>query len=403
MKRLFCILFSVLLLIASFSNSAFASTADTGTDSEDGKASVSDSTSVTIFGKRAKAEVYGTVIHVDENGKVMLQLRCFAELSGRNFSSDVTNGATVSTDSESITFSETEFTKDGKSEKLAVSGVILGGELMISTDDLGNIFNLAVEYNAEKDRISVKAAKVKETAVDNAQSNNAKSKNEGSAFLTVLSAMNKGFLSTLKLFAVTLLGALPLGLLISLGSMSKFKPLRWLMRFLVWIIRGTPLMLQLLIIFYIPGMVMEGGSPWPSGESGRFMAASVAFIINYAFYFSEIFRGGIESVPVGQQEAGQVLGMTKRQIFFHVTLLQMIKRIVPPMSNEIITLVKDTSIARIISLQEVIWAGYSFLKGSHGYSGLLWPLFFTGVYYLLFNGILTILFSKIEKKLSYFN
>ena len=403
MKRLFCILFSVLLLIASFSNSAFASTADTGTDSEDGKTSVSDSTSVTIFGKRAKAEVYGTVIHVDENGKVMLQLRCFAELSGRNFSNDVTNGATVSTDSESITFSETEFTKDGKSEKLAVSGIILGGELMISTDDLGNIFNLAVEYNAEKDRISVKAAKVKEVAVNNAESNNSKSKNEGSAFLTVVSAMNKGFLSTLKLFAVTLLGALPLGLLISLGSMSKFKPLRWLMRFLVWIIRGTPLMLQLLIIFYIPGMVMDGGSPWPSGENGRFMAASVAFIINYAFYFSEIFRGGIESVPVGQQEAGQVLGMTKRQIFFHVTLLQMIKRLVPPMSNEIITLVKDTSIARIISLQEVIWAGYSFLKGSHGYSGLLWPLFFTGVYYLLFNGILTILFSKIEKKLSYFN
>ena len=215
--------------------------------------------------------------------------------------------------------------------------------------------------------------------------------------------MSKGFVSTLKLFLVTLLGALPLGLLISLGSMSKFKPLRWLMRFLVWIIRGTPLMLQLLIIFYIPGMMLKSGSPWPSGESGRFMAASVAFIINYAFYFSEIFRGGIESVPNGQVEAGQVLGMTKRQIFFNVTLLQMIKRIVPPMSNEIITLVKDTSIARIISLQEVIWAGYSFLKGSHGYSGLLWPLFFTGVYYLLFNGLLTVLFSKIEKKLSYFN
>ena len=162
-------------------------------------------------------------------------------------------------------------------------------------------------------------------------------------------------------------------------------------------------MLQLLIIFYIPGMLLAEGSFWPRGEEGRFMAASVAFIINYAFYFSEIYRGGIENVPKGQVEAGQVLGMTKTQIFFNVTLLQMIKRIVPPMSNEIITLVKDTSIARIISMQEVIWAGYAFLKSSHGYSGLLWPLFFTGAYYLLFNGILTILFGKLEKKLSYFN
>lgn len=162
-------------------------------------------------------------------------------------------------------------------------------------------------------------------------------------------------------------------------------------------------MLQLLIIFYIPGKMFGGVSPWPRGEEGRFMAASVAFIINYAFYFSEIFRGGIENVPKGQVEAGQVLGMTKTQIFFNVTLMQMIKRIVPPMSNEIITLVKDTSIARIISMQEVIWAGYAFLKRSHGYSGLLWPLFFTGVYYLIFNGLLTVLFGKIEKKLSYFN
>ena len=224
----------------------------------------------------------------------------------------------------------------------------------------------------------------------------------GGEFTTVLKALSVGFLQTLKLFGITLAGALPLGLMISFCSTTRFKPLRLLTRALVWIIRGTPLMLQLLIIFYIPGMIMAK-TPWPAGESGRFMASSIAFIINYAFYFSEIFRGGIESVPVGQTEAGQVLGMTKSQIFFKVTLLQMIKRIVPPMSNEIITLVKDTSIARIISLQEVIWAGYSFLKGSHGYSGLLWPLFFTGVYYLLFNGILTILFGKIEKKLSYFH
>ena len=220
-------------------------------------------------------------------------------------------------------------------------------------------------------------------------------------FLTVIGALNEGFLQTLKLFFVTLLGALPLGLIVSFGSMSRFTPLRWLTRTVVWIIRGTPLMLQLIIIFYIPGKVL-GTSPWPSGEAGRFMACAVAFIINYAFYFSEIFRGGIQGVPKGQQEAGQVLGMTKRQIFFHVTLLQMIKRIVPPMSNEIITLVKDTSIARIISLQEIIWAGYAFLKTSHGYSGLLWPLFFTGVYYLAFNGLLTLLFGWVEKKLNYF-
>ncbi|WP_353478078.1 amino acid ABC transporter permease [Pseudoflavonifractor phocaeensis] len=220
-------------------------------------------------------------------------------------------------------------------------------------------------------------------------------------FLTVIGALNEGFLQTLKLFFVTLVGALPLGLIVSFGSMSRFTPLRWLTRTVVWIIRGTPLMLQLIIIFYIPGKVLDA-SPWPSGEAGRFMACAVAFIINYAFYFSEIFRGGIQGVPKGQQEAGQVLGMTKRQIFFHVTLLQMIKRIVPPMSNEIITLVKDTSIARIISLQEIIWAGYAFLKTSHGYSGLLWPLFFTGVYYLAFNGLLTLLFGWVEKKLSYF-
>ena len=221
-------------------------------------------------------------------------------------------------------------------------------------------------------------------------------------FMTVVGALNEGFLQTLKLFLVTLIGALPLGLVVSFGSMSRFAPLRWLTRTFVWIIRGTPLMLQLLILFYIPGYVLESGSPWPGGESGRFMASAIAFIINYACYFSEIYRGGIQGVPVGQQEAGLVLGMTKGQIFFRVTLLQMIKRIVPPMSNEIITLVKDTSLARIISLQEVIWAGYSFLKGSHGYAGLLWPIFFTGVYYLLFNGFLTLLFGWVEKKLSYF-
>lgn len=220
-------------------------------------------------------------------------------------------------------------------------------------------------------------------------------------FPIVLSALNEGFLSTLKLFAVTLLGALPLGLIISFGSMSRFKPLSAVTKTFVWIIRGTPLMLQLLIIFYLPGLAF-GNPIWGGDAEGRFAASAVAFIINYACYFSEIYRGGIQGVPVGQQEAGQVLGMSKNQIFFKVTLLQMVKRIVPPMSNEIITLVKDTSLARIIAFQEVIWAGEAFLKGSEGIAGQIWPLFFTGVYYLAFSGILTILFNKVEKKLSYF-
>lgn len=220
-------------------------------------------------------------------------------------------------------------------------------------------------------------------------------------FPIVFSALNVGFLQTLKLFCITLLGAIPLGLIISFGSMSKFKPLSAVIKVFVWIIRGTPLMLQLLIIYYFPGLVL-GNPIWGSGESGRFLASTVAFIINYACYFSEIYRGGIQGVPKGQQEAGQVLGLTKSQIFFKVTLLQMIKRIMPPMSNEIITLVKDTSLARIIALQEVIWAGDAFLKGSQGISGAIWPLFFTGVYYLVFSGVLTLLFGWIEKKLSYF-
>ncbi|MCI8651907.1 MAG: amino acid ABC transporter permease [Oscillospiraceae bacterium] len=220
-------------------------------------------------------------------------------------------------------------------------------------------------------------------------------------FLTVVGALNQGFLQTLKLFTVTLLGAIPLGLVVSFGSMSRFTPLRWLTRALIWVIRGTPLMLQLIILYYIPGKLL-GFSPWGTGESGRFLASAIAFIINYACYFSEIYRGGIQGVPAGQQEAGLVLGMTRREIFFKITLLQMIKRIVPPMSNEVITLVKDTSLARIISFQEVIWAGQAFLKTSHGYSGLLWPLFFTGVYYLVFNGVVTLLLSRLERRLDYF-
>ena len=220
-------------------------------------------------------------------------------------------------------------------------------------------------------------------------------------FPIVFKALNEGFLQTLKLFAVTLIGAIPLGLIISFGTMSKFKPISSIVKMFVWVIRGTPLMIQLLIIYFGPGII-SGHSVWSGGEEGRFVASAAAFIINYACYFSEIYRGGIEGIPKGQNEAGLVLGMTKSQIFFRVTLLQMIKRIVPPMSNEIITLVKDTSLARIIALQEVIWAGQAFLKGSHGISGQIWPMFFTAVYYLLFTGVLTILFRKLEKKLSYF-
>lgn len=220
-------------------------------------------------------------------------------------------------------------------------------------------------------------------------------------FPVVFQALNIGFLQTLKLFFVTLIGAVPLGLLISFGSRSRLSVVRMIFKLFIWIIRGTPLMIQLLIIYYFPGLVLHNPI-WGGDESGRFMASSIAFIINYACYFSEIFRGGIQSIPVGQDEAGMVLGMSKHQIFFRIKLLQMIKRILPPMSNEILTLVKDTSLARIIALQEVIWAGQAFMKGSQGISGAIWPLFFTAVYYLVCNGILTIIFGKIEQKLEFF-
>ena len=215
-------------------------------------------------------------------------------------------------------------------------------------------------------------------------------------FQTVIMSLNEGFFKSLEIFLLTLLGAIPLGLIISFGSMSGFKPLKGAVKTLVWIIRGSPLMLQLLLVYYGPGML--GYNIWGTGSSGRFAAAMAAFILNYACYFSEIFRGGIESIPKGQKEAGQVLGMTGTQIFFKVTLLQVIKRIVPPMGNEIITLVKDTSLVRVIAVYEVMWNGQAFIKSS----GIIWPLFFTGVYYLAFNGLLTILFGWLEKKLDYF-
>lgn len=216
-------------------------------------------------------------------------------------------------------------------------------------------------------------------------------------FWTVTISLLEGFWGTGKLFALTLVFSLPLGLFICLGSMSRVTILRYPIKFLIWVIRGTPLLLQLLVIYYGPGIIL-GNNWWGSGTGGRFLAALVAFVINYACYFSEIYRGGIQSIPVGQYEAGQVLGMTKEQIFRKVVLLQVIKRIVPPMSNEIITLVKDTSLARVIAVYEIIWNGQSFIKSA----GIIWPLFYTGVFYLLFSGLLTILFDRVEKKLSYF-
>ena len=209
--------------------------------------------------------------------------------------------------------------------------------------------------------------------------------------LSVTLTLLQGLVTTIQLFLLTLLFALPLGLVISLGSMSKFTPLRVVVKTFVWIIRGSPLMIQILIVFYGPGLLF--GLPLLP----RFTAALVTFVINYACYFSEIYRGGIQSIPVGQQEAGLVLGMTKPQIFFKVTLLQVIKRIVPPISNEVITLVKDTALVRVISVYELIWMGETFIK-----KGMIWPLFYTAVFYLAVNGILTLLFGWFERKLSYF-
>ena len=211
------------------------------------------------------------------------------------------------------------------------------------------------------------------------------------SFWDVNVAMLEGSVTTLQMFVLTLLFALPLGLIISFGSMSRFPPLRWLTKTFVWIIHGSRLMLQILIVFYGPGLLF-GWKALP-----RFTAALVTFVINYACYFSEIYRGGIQGVPKGQQEAGQVLGMTKSQIFFKVTLLQVVKRIVPPMGNEFITLVKDTSLVRVISVYEIIWVGESFIK-----KGMIWPLFYCMVFYLLFSGALTLALGWFERKLSYF-
>ena len=208
----------------------------------------------------------------------------------------------------------------------------------------------------------------------------------------IIESLFDGFGVNCFIFGLTLLFAIPLGLIITLGSMSKFKPLSWVTKIIVWIIRGTPLMLQLFVVLYAPGLLFD--IPMKSRET----AVLIAFVINYAAYFSEIYRGGIESIPKGQYEAGQVLGLTKIQVFSKVVLFQVIKRIVPPMSNEIITLVKDTSLARVIAVGEILLAAERFAG-----KGIIWPLFYTGAYFLIFSGLLTILFGFIEKKMSYFN
>ena len=211
-------------------------------------------------------------------------------------------------------------------------------------------------------------------------------------FLGVNAQLLGGFKYTLLIFFITLVAAIPLGLPIALGSMSRFKPLRWISRAFVWVMRGTPLMLQIMFVFYVPGLVF--GTPFRS----RIIAVIIAFIINYAAYFSEIYRGGIESIPVGQYEAGQVLGLTKTQTFFKVVLFQVVKRIMAPMSNEVITLVKDTSLANVIAVGELIMSAQNIVK----VYAIIWPLFYTAIFYLIFCGVLTLLFNALEKKLNYY-
>ena len=211
-------------------------------------------------------------------------------------------------------------------------------------------------------------------------------------FLGVNAQLLGGFKYTLLIFFITLVAAIPLGLPIALGSMSRFKPLRWISRAFVWVIRGTPLMLQIMVVFYVPGLVF--GTPFRS----RIIAVIIAFIINYAAHFSEIYRGGIESIPVGQYEAGQVLGLTKTQTFFKVVLFQVVKRIMAPMSNEVITLVKDTSLANVIAVGELIMSAQNIVK----VYAIIWPLFYTAIFYLIFCGVLTLLFNALEKKLNYY-
>lgn len=210
-------------------------------------------------------------------------------------------------------------------------------------------------------------------------------------FTNISKQLLEGFGTNIFLFVLTLVMAIPLGLLVSFGSMSKFKPLKALTKTFVWVIRGTPLMLQIFVVFYLPSFI---GIPL----SSRILAVLIAFVINYAAYFSEIYRGGIESIPKGQYEAGQVLGMTKGQIFKKIILPQVIKRIVPPMGNEVITLVKDTTLARVIAVVEIIKVA----EGVVSHKSILWPLFYTGIFFLIFSGLVTLALNKLEEKLNYY-
>ena len=210
--------------------------------------------------------------------------------------------------------------------------------------------------------------------------------------LNIVPAIAGGLEITLQIFVITIVLSLPLGILMSIARISRIMPLRKFMGAYIYVMRGTPLMLQIVVVFYVPGLLFN----YPM--TSRFAAVLAAFVINYACYFSEIYRGGIESVSRGQYEAAQVLGMTKAQTFFRIILPQVVKRIVPPMSNEIITLVKDTSLARIISVGEIIFSAQTLVN----HYAVIWPLFYAGAFYLIFNGILTLLFRYIEKKLDYY-
>ena len=223
-------------------------------------------------------------------------------------------------------------------------------------------------------------------------------------FWSITLQLAKGFSVSLLLFALTLVFSLPIGLIFTFGSMSKIKPLKYLSKAIVYVIRGTPLLLQLMIVVYLPGMAFEMPiTRWKMFHGNTalayFCVVLFAFVLNYACYFSEIYRGGIESINKGQYEAGQVLGMTKRQIFIKIILLQVIRRILAPISNETITLVKDTALARTVSVMEILYYSYDILITKF----IVWPMFYAGVFYLVFNALLTYIFSRLERKLSYFN
>lgn len=223
-------------------------------------------------------------------------------------------------------------------------------------------------------------------------------------FAEVFERFAEGFGYTVGLFAVTLVAAIPLGIIVALCSITKFKPIRWLTKVFIWVVRGTPLLLQIIVVTFIPSTVFLLANKDLADFFGvsivglNFIFAAVAFIINYSAYFAEIFRGGIEGIPRGQHEAAQVLGMKRGQTFFRIILPQVVKRILAPISNEVITLVKDTSLARVIGVTELFMVAYNIVTTE----AIIWPLFFAGLYYLLFNGILTVLFHAAEKKLSYY-